>query len=59
MHKYEIIANEYIVEGKTSNQDMVFSVEEIEKAAKQINTKKASDRNELKIEHIIYAHPNI
>ena len=59
LHNYEIIANEYIVEGKTANQDMVFSVEEIEKAAKQINTKKAGDRNELKIEHIIHAHPNI
>ena len=34
LQKYEIIANEYIVEGKTTNQDMVFSVEEIEKAAK-------------------------
>ena len=59
LHKYEIIANEYIVEGKTTNQDMVFSVEEIEKAAKKINTNKAGDRNELKIEHIIHAHPNI
>ena len=38
---------------------MVFSVEEIEKAAKQINTNKAGDRNELKIEHIIHAQPNI
>ena len=43
MHKYEII-----VEGKTTNQDMVLSVKEIEKAAKQINTKKAGDRKELK-----------
>ena len=59
LHMYEKIANEYIVEGKTTNQDMVFSVEEIEKAAKQINTKKADDRNELKIEQIIHAHPNI
>ena len=42
-----------------TNQDMIFSVEEIEKAAKQINTKKAGDRNELKIEHIIHAYPNI
>ena len=41
LRKYEIIVNEYIVEGETTNQDMVFSVEEIEKAAKQINTKKA------------------
>ena len=36
LHKYEIIANKYIVEGKTTNQDMVFSVEETEKAAQQI-----------------------
>ena len=43
LHKYEII-----VEGKTTNQDMVLSVKEIEKAAKQINTKKAGDRKELK-----------
>ena len=42
-----------------TNQDMVFSVEEIEKAAKQINNKKAGERNELKIEHIIHAHPNV
>ena len=59
LHKYEMIANEYIVEGTTTNQDMVFSVEEIEKSAKQINTKKAEDRNELKSEHIIHAHLNI
>ena len=26
---------------------------------KQLNTKKAGKRNELKIEHFIYAHPNI
>ena len=31
-----------------SRQDVVFSKEEIEKAAKKINTKKAGDRNELK-----------
>ena len=37
----------------------VFSVQEIEKAAKQINTKKAGNRNELKIEHIIHAHPHM
>ena len=48
-----------LVEGKTTNQDMVSGVEVIEKAAKQIKTKKAGDRNELKIEHIIHAHPNI
>ena len=59
LHKYEMIANEYIVEGKRTYQDMIFRVEEIEKAVKQINTKKAGDRNELKIEHIIHAHPNM
>ena len=37
----------------------VFSVQEIEKAAKQINTKKAGNRNELKIEYIIHAYPNM
>ena len=34
LHKYKMIANEHKVEGQMTNQDMVFSVEEIEKTAK-------------------------
>ena len=37
----------------------VFSVDKIGKAVKQLNTKKAGNSDELKIEHIIHAHPNI
>ena len=45
LHKFEMTADEYIVKDKATNQGIVFSIEEIKKAAKQINTKKAGDRN--------------
>ena len=38
---------------------MHFSIEEIEKGVNDLNLRRAGDRNDLSIEHVIYAHPII
>ena len=35
---------------------MHFSIEEIEKGVNDLNLRRAGDRNDLSIEHVIYAH---
>ena len=54
--KYEAHANKF----RNERIDMIdFSIENIEKAAKELHLRKASDINELAFEHVIYAHPII
>ena len=57
MYNYDLMGKEY-----ANDNDKVlmhFSIEEIEKGVNDMNLRRAGDRNDLSIEHVIYVHPII
>ena len=54
--KYKTHANKF----RNERNDMIdFSIDDIEKAVKELHLRKASDRNELAVELVLYAYPLI
>ena len=57
IYNYDLLGIEY---ANDSNKVLMhFSIEEIEKGVNDLNLRRAGDRNDLSIEHVIYAHPII
>ena len=57
MYNYDLMGKEYA--NDNDKVLMLFSIEEIEKGVNDLNLGRAGDRNDLSIEHVIYANPII
>ena len=57
MYNYDLIGKEYA--NDNNKVLMHFSIEEIEKGVNDLNLRRAGDRNDLSIEHVVCAHPII
>ena len=59
MYNYDFMGQEYANDNDNDKVLTHFSIEEIEKEINDLNLRRAGDRNDLSIEHVIYAHPII
>ena len=57
MYNYDLMGKEYTNDNHKAL--MHFSIEEIGKGVNDLNLRRAGDRNDLSIEHVIYAQPII
>ena len=57
MYNYDLMGKEFVYDN--DKELMHFIIEEIEKGINDLNLRRAGDRNNLSIEHVIYAHPII
>ena len=57
IYNYDLLGKEYA--NDNNKVLMHYSIEEIEKGVNDLNLRRAGDRNDLSIEHVIYAHPII